>query len=347
MQEKGIEERKLLRKVQVTGGSTYIVSIPKEWAKKIDIDKGASVYIELVGNSLKIYSAEKKEGRKNRVKEILIDSELMNSAIIMEIISAYLAGYDSIKLNFSPTQSSKIEKIINNVRNKVVGLEILEQSENSILLQAVVDLTSISVKRALENMIKTLKSMLDDFIESLSNLNKDVLKSIIKRDDVMDKLYLYISKQLNLAIEGDIRLEELGMKSLRETISIYTTVKNIERIGDHIVSMATWLLETIKGIEFPEEFIELIDNVKNEIFNLMDRIENGASINEFLRTYSSLYKLVETERNLTEALKTSKNFYEIYPVVDGIRRSLANSIDIVEAHVALTNLRELNKIEKN
>ncbi|MEB3773468.1 MAG: AbrB/MazE/SpoVT family DNA-binding domain-containing protein, partial [Desulfurococcales archaeon] len=36
-----------VRRVQVTGGGTYIISIPKEWVKMAGLSKGAEVSVEI------------------------------------------------------------------------------------------------------------------------------------------------------------------------------------------------------------------------------------------------------------------------------------------------------------
>ncbi|MGC8566788.1 MAG: PhoU domain-containing protein [Caldisphaera sp.] len=345
MTEVNQKENVLLRKVQITGGSTYIISIPKEWAKKLSIDKGEDILMEMLNDgSIKLYNPKiKEEYNKKKIKEIDIDPRLLDSAIIMEIISAYLAGYNSIKLIFSPFISERVENIVNTVRNKVVGLDIIEQTENSILLQVVVDLTLISVKQAANTMIKMLKTMTDDFINSITNKDVETLSSIIKRDDVIDKLYLYISKQINLALQGSVRTEDLGMKDLKETVNIYTTIKSIERIADHIVSMSSWLVDTIKDIEMPEELLNFINKVKNEVIKVTNCIESEINIDELVKSYSNLHGLIENEIDLIKSLRGSKYFYELYPIFDGLRRALAYSIDIIESQVSLEMLRNLNK----
>ncbi|MGC9182509.1 PhoU domain-containing protein [Caldisphaera sp.] len=347
MSKKNQKETKMVRRVQVTGGSTYIISIPKEWADELGIDKGLEVVMELTrDNALKIYSFKHKEKPMEIQKEIYINENLLDSAIIMEVISAYLAGYTSIKLVFSPLMLNRVDQIMNNVRNKVVGLEVLEESENSVTLRVVVDLSSIPTTLAIENMRKTFKSMLEDFGNAIKNRDIEIFNSIIKRDDVMDKLYLYIYKQINLALQETVKLEDLGIYNSTEAINLYTTIKSIERIADHIVFMSTWMIENINDIQIPDMLDNLINDVSKEVISIVDNIGTSQNANELLNVYSRIHELIDKELELIKSLKGSKQFYEIYPILDGLRRAMAYSIDVIEAQVGLNMEREINGNKK-
>jgi len=343
MSKKNQKETRMIRKVQITGGSTYIISIPKEWVDELGIDKGLDVVMELTrDNALKVYSSKYKEKPSDIIKEIYINENLLDSAIIMEVISAYLAGYTSIKLIFSPLILNRVGQIINIIRNKVVGLEVLEENENSVTLHVVVDLSSIPTKLAIENMRKTFKSMLEDFGNAIKNRNEEIFNSIIKRDDVIDKLYLYIYKQINLTLQETVKLEDLGIYNSTEAINLYTIIKSIERIADHIVAMSTWILENINEIQIPEMLDNLITDVFKEVISVVDNIVTCQKANELLKVYSRIHELIEKELELIKSLKGSKQFYEIYPILDGLRRAMAYSIDIIEAQVGLNMEREIN-----
>ncbi|AFZ71253.1 phosphate uptake regulator [Caldisphaera lagunensis DSM 15908] len=347
MIRKNIKQTKLLRKVQITGGSTYIVSIPKEWAKELGIDKGLEIVMELGrDNSLRLYSPKREIKPVIMEKEIYVNQDLIDSAIVMEIISAYLAGYNSIKLVFSPLMLSRMDQIINEVRNKVVGLDVLEEGENNVTLRVVVDLSSIPEKLAMDNMQKTFKSMLEDFIEGIKNKDKEIFYSIIKRDDVMDKLYLYIYKQINLALQGQIKLEDIGINNSIEAINVYSTIKSIERIADHVVFMSSWIIDTLGEIEITEQLNKLINDVFNEVITVVNNIGKEININELIKSYSNLHELIIKELELIKSLKGSKQFFEIYPILDGLRRAMAYSLDIIEAQVGLSVIREIDEKRK-
>jgi phosphate uptake regulator len=328
------------RKVQVTGGSTYIVSIPKEWAKLLNIDRGAEVLLELNPEGwIRLRASDAAPNRSERVAQITISPNASDATLSMEVISAYLTGYDTIVLKFSPDASEVAEKVANFVRTKAIGLELLEESYDQLILKAVVDLTSISARMVVENMIKVVKSMIEDLSDVVEGLRqRGLLETVVRRDDIVDKLYLYIYKQLNLALQGLMSPKELGMNTLAESINIFTLVKSLERIADQVVSIAQWLLDYDK--QLPPDVRQLFGKVKGSVMRSID-LASTLSREQAVTMYESLHEEALWVAELYSKARASGCANECYPVFDGARRMLAHTIDLLEAIMGLNFLKGL------
>ncbi|ADL18871.1 Phosphate uptake regulator, PhoU [Acidilobus saccharovorans 345-15] len=328
------------RKVQITGGSTYIVSLPKEWAKVLNIDKGSEVLLELNPEGwIRLRSPNSASRSVERATEVVLRPNLSDAVLSMQIISAYLAGYDTINIKFDTQMAEAAERIANFVRTKTIGLELLEESNDQLTLKTVVDLTSISAHTAVENMIRVVKSMITDLSDVIEGLKqRDLLDAIIRRDDIVDKLYLYIFKQLNLALQGLMSPKELGMNALAEAINLYTMVKSLERIADQVVSIAQWLLD-YNG-QLTPEIRQLFDKVKLSVLSSIDLI-NTLSQEQILLMYESLHREAVWVAELYSKARASGCANECYPIFDGARRIVAQTIDLLEAMMGLNALRSL------
>ncbi|MGC9210512.1 MAG: PhoU domain-containing protein [Acidilobus sp.] len=330
------------RRVQLTGGSTYIISIPKEWAKLLNIEKGSEVTLELSRDGwIKVSSAKGGRRREQRSIEISLRDGLSDAAISMQIIAAYLAGYDTIKVKFNPTLADLAERVVSMVRSKVVGLELLEESDSHMTLRAVVDLTSISAESALDNLVKVVKGMLADVNDVITGVKgREVLEAVVRRDDIVDKLYLYIFKQLNLALQGLMSPNELGMNDLAEVIAIYTMVKSLERIADQVVSIAQWLEDLSPGVTLSDEIKDLFTSVHKALDNALNLVK-APQREKVLELYESLHsqtaKLMQTY--VSQRLRGCAG--DCYPLFDGLRRILAQGIDLLEALMGLESLRSI------
>ena len=85
-----------LRKLQVTGGSTVIVSLPKEWIKANNLGKGDFVNLEeLASGDLRLSSIQSKASKK--VATIDCCEHMTGLRDLM--IGAYLSGADVIKIS--------------------------------------------------------------------------------------------------------------------------------------------------------------------------------------------------------------------------------------------------------
>ncbi|NAZ32531.1 MAG: AbrB/MazE/SpoVT family DNA-binding domain-containing protein [Acidilobus sp.] len=326
------------RRVQVTGGSTYIISIPKEWAKLLNINKGSEVVLELSKEGwIRITSAA--TGRRGqRAIDIELNDGLSEAAFLMQIIAAYLAGYDVIRVRFSPSLSEVAERVVSQVRSKVLGLELLEESGEQMTLRNVVDLTSMSVESVIDDLVRVVGNMIKEVVDVVSGLKgPEVLEGVTRRDDIVDKLYLYIFKQLNLALQGLMSPGELGMKGLAEVIGLYTMVKSLERIADQVVSIAQGLSLSLG--EMNPELRDLFKEVSESVGRVLGlvRSRNRAAI---LTSYEELHSLAVKLTNYTKA-RSAACEGACYLVMDGLKRIVAQGIDLLEALMGLEFLKQL------
>jgi len=326
------------RRVQVTGGSTYIISIPKEWAKLLKIDKGSEVVLELSKEGwIRITSAA--TGRRGQSAiDIELNDGLSEAALLMQIIAAYLAGYDVIRVRFSPSLSEVAERVVSQVRSKVLGLELLEESGEQMTLRNVVDLTSMSVESVIDDLVRVVGGMIKEVADVVSGLKgPEVLEGVTRRDDIVDKLYLYIFKQLNLALQGLMSPGELGMKGLAEVIGLYTMVKSLERIADQVVSIAQGLSLSLG--EMNPELRDLFKEVSESVGRVLGlvRSRNRAAI---LTSYEELHSLAVKLTNYTKA-RSAACEGACYLVMDGLKRIVAQGIDLLEALMGLEFLKQL------
>lgn len=92
----------------------------------------------------------------------------------------------------------------------------------------------------IEDMVATALSMVNDSILSFIKEDVDLANDVIKRDDIVDNTYSELIEYM---------IEETKQGKISSAYSIYTTlvVKYIERIADHAVNIAEWVVYIISG----------------------------------------------------------------------------------------------------
>ena len=139
------------RKIQFTGGATYIISLPKKWIEVNQLKKGS--YIKL---------REEEDGLLTIVPpEAIVQGKLTKATIKMlasddielvkrKIISLYLANYNSILIK-SETQFSTKQRyeIRNFVRRLLVGTEIVLDTPNQVMLQVLLTYPELTILNTL------------------------------------------------------------------------------------------------------------------------------------------------------------------------------------------------------
>src|SRR5512137_968077 len=87
------------RKLQVTGGSTFILSLPKDWAIKNELKRGSSMIVrEEDDGSLSITPASFPKKEKQDEAFIIASPNSNPYAIMRTAISAYLNGYNILHI---------------------------------------------------------------------------------------------------------------------------------------------------------------------------------------------------------------------------------------------------------
>ena len=95
-----MEEREETRKIQFTGKSSYIVSLPKQWIMDVGLKQGDQVRIVRKGSSTLELFPPKFESRIQKKEEatIEIDSQEEASSIVRKLISLYFLGFKTINV---------------------------------------------------------------------------------------------------------------------------------------------------------------------------------------------------------------------------------------------------------
>jgi phosphate transport system protein len=88
-----------------------------------------------------------------------------------------------------------------------------------------------------EATIKMLKDSIDAFVKKDLRL----AKSVIAYDDVVDKLYYKIKQELIILVHDDVKNGE-------QAFDLLQIAKYYERIGDHAVNLAEWVIFSITGV---------------------------------------------------------------------------------------------------
>jgi phosphate uptake regulator len=216
------------RKVQRTGKSTFIVSLPKTWATKNGIAAGSIVYINQGDNGALTLSTDRSE-RDLRVKPDI--GEKTGDDLIRDIIGCYVGGYRIIEVT-SPHMSSAQKKDLHQIVNKLIGPEILEETINKVVIQDLLSSEELQSEKALRRIRTVVKSMIHDSFTSLLNNNQDELAmDVIQRDDDVDRLNLLISRQFTEILRtGSVKQET---QNPIHAFNYMQAASNLERIADH------------------------------------------------------------------------------------------------------------------
>ena len=82
------------RKIQFTGKSTYIVSLPKKWVGDLGLKKGDQILVQRKGtSSLQIVPYNTRTKRESEIATLEIDPEEQPSSVERKLIALYFLHF--------------------------------------------------------------------------------------------------------------------------------------------------------------------------------------------------------------------------------------------------------------
>jgi len=244
------------RKVQVTGGSTYTVSLPKDWATENDVSSGTTVEFHAEGDLL-LLTPQRDEGRTKGVldiSELEKDHELMRAVMTM-----YVSGFDVITLTTDRMTAGQ-RRTIRDATQGLVGLEVIEEMPDKMMLQDLLDSSELSIENAVTRMRLVALTMLEDAVEALVTDDDELAHDVMERDDDVDRLWYMTSRVFRTVLRNPTAANEVGYP--RETcFDLQSSARQLERIADHATKIAELALEVD---EIPENAADPLRELQQE-----------------------------------------------------------------------------------
>jgi phosphate uptake regulator len=250
------------RKVQKTGKSTLIVSLPKKWANDNEIVSGSLLFISQNQNGDLLLSSDKYD--QDLMVKLDIGSKC-GAPLIRDVIACYLAGYKTVEIS-SDQLTAMQKRDLHSIVNKLIGPEILEETINKVVIHDLLSAEELPADRALKRMKNITRSMIQDVLSSLIKRNKDLALDVIQRDNDVDRLNLLIARRFtDILRSGSIKQETQCPISAFNYMQAAT---NLERMADHATKIAE--ISTQNDNELPVEMTDEIARLSSVYTALID-----------------------------------------------------------------------------
>lgn len=331
------------RKLQMTGGSTYVLSLPKRWITQNNLEKGSSLHIlQKEDGSLAILPPEIVKPEKSEEAFIKISPNESSEALIRKTVAVYLQGYNLIHLtakNQEEILSTQRNAIKTFARNMLVGTEIVIDTSKELTLQVLLNYPELSVPSALRRMTIITASMHKDAITALKNVDHQIAKDVRATDYEVNRFHLYIIRQLKMAIQNPRIITEIGLKTTKDCLGYRLITKMVERTADHATNIAKNVLLLKKPLE--KEFLLIIQEMNIvAISSFETAIESLFRLNYDLAesVIAKANKIFTLEKKAVLSSKETKieEATNIRLVIESVRRIAEYSMDIAEIVLNMT-----------
>ncbi len=327
-----------VRRLQVVGRRTFAVTLPKEWVEELGWAKGMPVVIErLPDGSLRVAAAQQHDGENRGANsELVIDASRLApdpGSLVRMLVSGYIAGFDTIRVVFPVERRGVVEEARRIAESIMIGFVAVEETSNSIVFQNVADAGRMDLMSALSRQARVAYSMVSDVALAASESDVRRLRLVVERDQVVDRLYLYVARQLSLALQGRVPAQRLGLLSSAETLHYIVASKSIERVADH----ASILARKLEGFTSGGEGMGELSMLLREAADLFKQ-----SADSLIKLDVGLASLSahrgETLRDMIDSMLRGGHRVPAY-MLENVKRIVGYSLDISEAAIDVAVLR--------
>src|SRR5256712_4569829 len=325
------------RKLQLTGGSTYVVSLPKRWVLDAGLKAGDTVFLETEGDgavSVRPRPADKVPMRRRLFEE---KGEERRDHLLRKLIGAYIGGFSFIEIRFPSEMAPFVRKVAREFSHMVIGPEVIEESRNAVVIQDLSDTAELSAEKCLRRMHLTVRSMHQDALQALRTHDEALARDVAQRDQDVDRLYWMVAKQYNVAhTPGAATPNAQGKVELQNYRLI---AKLFERIGDHAERIArTYPVFADHGLD--PKILKELEAARESAIAILDKaffalltadVESG---NEAVHDLDRHQKLIDGLSHHV-ASKKGEELLAFAAIVDSLARTAGYASDIAEIAIAV------------
>jgi len=299
------------RRVQCTGRGSYIISLPKEWVEDLGLTRGSEIAFNIEADSTLTLVPRKimeKEGREDTSKPkeyyINVDPKEPTESTLRMIRALYAIGADIIRIRIKnvPNPTKYKNEIKNLARDNFLGSEVIDETPDEITLQILIKYSEFPIEKAVRRMAIVALAANRDAVVALKDRNLSLFDSVFSSRNDVNRLGLYIVRQLKHGIERNL-YRELGFRTPKEFLLYRIAVKDIENIGDNALNVVNSIGSLQKLIDDGTLFIKepIDEEIYSQLLSFMNRaheIYNDSIKALFKRDYHDAEKLIEKRDEL-------------------------------------------------
>jgi phosphate uptake regulator len=335
------------RKVQLSGGTTYTVSLPKSWANEHGIDAGSTLSLYPNGDGTLLVEVDADRSTDTRTATIDI-STASADAVRQRIHALHAVGFDAVTLLDRAGHATETRALIEDTVSNLSGFELLEAGDTRIRLTNLIDADNVDIRKSTLRLRLVMLGMHRDAVTAVLDGDESLARRVVDRDAEADKLFAMVTRHFRRALTDLQEVEKLGY-SRDELFEYYYVSRQFERIADHAEKIARFAIDPEATV--PAAFDDRIDAVAASARQVVDTAADvvlaDADIEAAHTALATRTELTADLRALDRDLYTHGDPAEAYVVgllLDSIRRTAEYGGNVADIAIQQVT-RECNCVE--
>ncbi|BBL68435.1 phosphate uptake regulator PhoU [Methanoculleus chikugoensis] len=332
-----------IRKVQITGGSSYIVSLPKQWIRAANIQKNDPVGLVVQPDGSLLITPKISGEPAHRTRTFEVGAATDRTYLLRLLVGAYIAGFTTIRLESKGRMPPFILQLVREFTQMAIGQEVVGETDTSITIKDLLNPAEMPLENTIKRMHLLARGMQQDAMAALRGHDAALAGDVVARDTEVDRLHWLVARQNNL-IASDATLARRMDIPVAQAAYCFQVSRIIERIADHATRVAHNALLLIDR-EIETATLDLMDEASTlalQIFSWSMEAFHTGDVEKANATLQRVRDLEETTRDIvTRVLRfEAVTAIPIGQITDSIRRIGEYSGDIGECVINYTVGRE-------
>jgi phosphate uptake regulator len=276
------------RKVQRLGPSTLAMTLPAEWAKEHNVDKGDEVSLRMGGKGTLTVLPESasQEDASATIRADNLDADSLERAIVAQ----YVLGRRVIHIQKDDgALDSEHINAVYQAETQLMGLGVIEETPDRIAIRCSVDPEDFTLDNLLERLESTGSTMRGEAVKALAHGNTDLAERALNRERQANKIFVLLLRLIFTAYQNPNLARAVGLESGFPLIGYRSVAKNLELTADNAEDIATIVADA-------EEPLDVDSKTMRRIREFTDQVD------ELTRT--AVQSVVERDYDKTVACRT-------------------------------------------
>ncbi len=247
------------RKIQLIAGTTYSVSLPKEWVKSNNLKEKSVVSIKALNDqSLLIFPSNKGDEEDDKTFTLNIDKYGLD--IDQILFSLYYRGFEEIILFSEKEMTEEVKAGVKKTLTNMSGTEILYEDRYRIKLKVLLDRNKLDIKQMFFRIALIIGSSIDNI---KSGVNLEILRM---NEDEVDRLYHLIAKTIFLSSLYPDLLKSSKIVYSSNTMPYLLIAKRLENVADNIYDLGPLVV----NCQSLKEVSQILDGINTHVLSCVN-----------------------------------------------------------------------------
>jgi phosphate uptake regulator len=322
-----------IRKVQLTGGSSYVLTLPKDWVKSLGIRKNDPLGLVVQPDGTLMVTTRTTEARPQRNKEIRVEEVRDQTHLFRILIGSYIMGFSTITIRSPGRMPAQVRETVMRFAQMTIGPEVMEESASSITVKDLLNPAEMPFDKTIRRMHILVRTMHEDALAALVKRDRGLAEDVLRRDGDINRLNWLAARQHSIMLADTTLARRMGI-SLEDAGHFFLIARILERIGDHGVRISRAVLQLMdKRLEkdlhtlMEQASVEALDILNTSLESWFGR--NIRAANESLDRLGSLLKKCEQINQAAQHVKSTSSI-PVTDIAESIRRTGEYAADISE-----------------